>query len=79
MSQLFTSGGQIIGALVSASALAMNIQGWVGLTGLISLQSKRLKSLLQYRNPKTPILRHAAFFKVQLLRRIEYALNGIIV
>ena len=40
MSQLFTSGGQSIGA--SASVLLMNIQGWfpLGLTGLISLQSK---------------------------------------
>ena len=42
MSQLFTSGGQSIGA--SASVLPMNIQGWfpLGLTGLISLQSKGL-------------------------------------
>ena len=39
MSQLFTSGGQSIGA--SASVLPMSIQGWfpLGLTGLISLQS----------------------------------------
>ena len=42
MNQLFTSGGQSIGA--SASALPVNIQGWfpLGLTGLISLQSKGL-------------------------------------
>ena len=42
MSQLFTSGGQSIGALVSV--LPMNIQGWFpsGLTGLISLESKWL-------------------------------------
>ena len=79
MSQFFTSGGQIIGASVSASALAMNIQGSLGLTGLISLQSKRLSSFLQYHNPKASILWHSAFFKVQLLCRIEYALNGIIV
>ena len=41
MSQLFTSGGQNIGA--SASVLAANIQGWVPLclTGLISLQSNK--------------------------------------
>ena len=40
MSQLFRSGGQNFGA--SASALPMNIQGQfpLGLTGLISLQSK---------------------------------------
>ena len=39
MSQYFTSGGQSIGASVSASVLPMNIQSWVllGLTGLISL------------------------------------------
>ena len=42
MSRVFTSGGQSIGASVSASVLSMNIQGWfpLGLTGLISLQSK---------------------------------------
>ena len=44
MSHLFISGGQIIGALVSASVFSMNTQGWfpLGLTGLISLQSKGL-------------------------------------
>ena len=43
-SQLFASGSQSIGALASVSVLPMNIQGWfsLGLTGLISLQSKRL-------------------------------------
>ena len=42
MSWLFTSGGPSIGAL--ASVFPMNIQGLfpLGLTGLISLQSKRL-------------------------------------
>ena len=40
MSQFFVSGGQRIGA--SGSVLPMNIQDWfpLGLTGLISLQSK---------------------------------------
>ena len=40
MSQLFTSGGQSIGA--SASVLLMNIQDWfpLELTGLISLLSE---------------------------------------
>ena len=44
MSWLFTSGGQSIGASASASVRQMNSQGWffVGLTGLISLQSKGL-------------------------------------
>ena len=42
MSQLFSSGGQIIGAVTSV--LPMNIQGWfpLELTGLISLLSKGL-------------------------------------
>ena len=41
-SQLFTSGGQSIGASASASVLPMRIQGWflLGWTGLISLLSK---------------------------------------
>ena len=44
MSWFFTSGGQSTGASASASVLPMNIQGWfpLGLTGLISLQSKGL-------------------------------------
>ena len=47
MSQFFTSGGPSIGASASASVLPMNIQGWfpLGLTGLISLQSKGLSSI----------------------------------
>jgi len=42
MSQFFTSGGQTIGVLASASVLPMNVQDWfpLGLTGWISLQSK---------------------------------------
>ena len=44
ISQLFTSGGQSIGASASTSRLQMNIQGWfpLGLTGLISLLYKGL-------------------------------------
>ena len=44
VSWLFTSGGQSVGASTSASVLPVNIQGWfpLGLTGLISLQSKGL-------------------------------------
>ena len=43
-SQFFTSGGQSIGVLASASVLPMNIQDWfpLGLTGWMSLQSKGL-------------------------------------
>ena len=46
MSRLFTSGGQRTGVSISASVLPGNIQGWfpLGLTGLISLQSKGLSS-----------------------------------
>ena len=45
MSQFFASGGQSIGA--SASVFPMNIQDWfpLGLTGLISLQSKGLSRI----------------------------------
>ena len=47
MSQLFTSGGQSIGASAAASVLPMNIQGWfpLGWTGCISLQSKGLSKV----------------------------------
>ena len=42
MSQLFTAGGQSIGASASASVLPMNTEDWFSLesTSLISLQSK---------------------------------------
>ena len=44
MSRLFASGSQSIGASASALVLTVNIQDWfpLGLTGLISLQSKGL-------------------------------------
>ena len=44
MSQLFTSGGQSIGASALASVLPMNTHDWspLGWTGWISLQSKGL-------------------------------------
>ena len=47
MSQLFVSGGQSAGVSASASVLPTNIQGRfpLGLTGLISLQSKRLSKI----------------------------------
>ena len=57
--QLFTSGGQSIGASASASVLPMNIQGWflLGLTGLISLKSKGLSILLS----NTTVQKHQCF------------------
>jgi len=67
MSWLFASGGQNIGA--SASVLPMNIQGWfpLGLTGLLSLQSKgTLKSIFQHHGPIASILWCSTFFIVQL-------------
>ena len=56
VSQLFTSGGQSIGASASATVLPMNIQGWfpLGLTGLISLQSKGLSRVFS----STTVLQH---------------------
>ena len=44
VSQLYASGSQSIGVSASASVLPMNIQGWfpLGLTGLVSLLSRRL-------------------------------------
>ena len=59
MSWLFTSGGQHIGALASASVLLMNIQGWfpLGLTGFISLQFKGLSRVLS----NTTVQRHQFF------------------
>ena len=50
VSQLFASGGQRIGASVSASVLPMTIQGLfpLGWTGLISLQSKGLPRVLAF-------------------------------
>ena len=57
MSQLFTSGSQSIGA--SASVLPVNIQGWfpLGLTGLISLNSKGLSRVFS----KTTVQKHQFF------------------
>ena len=69
VSQFFASGGQSIGALASASVLAMNIQDWfpLGWTGLISLLSKGLfRSLLQHHSSKASVLRCSVFFMVQL-------------
>ena len=45
MSQFITPDGQSIGASASASTLPMNTQSWfpLGMTGLISLQSRTLK------------------------------------
>ena len=61
VSQLFTSGGQRIGGLATASVLPMNIQGWfpLGLIGLISLQSQgfsRVFSASQFKGISSSVL-----------------------
>ena len=60
---VFASGGQSIGASVSASVLLMNIQDWfpLGLTDLISLQSKGLSRVFS----DTTVWKHQ-FFGSQL-------------
>ena len=63
MSQFFASGSQSIGVSASASVLPMNIQGWfpLGLTGLISLQSKGLSRVFS----NTTVQKHQ-FYGAQL-------------
>ena len=57
--QVFTSGGQTIGASASASVLPMSIQDWFpsGLTDLISLQSKGLPQVFS----NTTVQKHQFF------------------
>ena len=59
MSRLFALGGQSIGTSASASVLPMNIQDWfsLGLTGLISLQSKGLTRVFS----STTVWKHQFF------------------
>ena len=63
MSQFFASGGQSIGDSDSASVLPMNIQDWfpLGLTGLITLQSKGLSRVFS-----NPTVQKHQFFRAQL-------------
>ena len=77
MSQLFTSGGQIIGVSASTSVLPKNAQDWsLAWTGWLSLQSKGLfKSLLQHHSSKTSILWCSTFFIVQLTPIHDYWKN----
>ena len=64
MSQLFTSGGPSIGVSASTSVPPMNTQDWspLGLTGWISLESKRLP---RASTPNTTVQKHQ-FFSTQL-------------
>ena len=59
MSWLFASGGQSTGASASASVLPMSIRCWftLGLTGLISLQSKGLSRVFS----STMVRKHQFF------------------
>ena len=61
MSQFFASGGQSIRASASASILPVNIECWfpLGLSGLISLLSKRLSRVI------SSTIRKHQFFGVQ--------------
>ena len=63
VSQLFTSGGQSVGASASASVLPMNIQDWfpLELKGWISLQSKGLLRVFS----NTTVQKHQ-FFSTRL-------------
>ena len=69
MSQLFTSGGQSIGASAPASVFPMNIQEWFPLEwfplDLHAVQGT-LKSFLQHHSSKASILWRSDFFMVQL-------------
>ena len=62
MNRFFASGGQSIEVSASISVLPMNIQDWfpLGLTGLISLQSKRLSRVFS----STTVQKHQ-FFSAQ--------------
>ena len=68
MSQFFASSGQSIGVSASASVLPMNNQDWfhLGLTGLISLQSKGLSRVFS----NTTIQKHQ-FFSTQLFFMVQ--------
>ena len=63
MSQLFTSGGQSVGASASESVLPMNIQDWfpLELNGWVSLQSKGLLRVFS----NTTVQKHQ-FFSTRL-------------
>ena len=71
-SQSFTSGGQSIGVLASASVLPMNIQNWflLRLTGLISLQSKGFSRVFS----NTTVQKHK-FFGIHLSLYSNYHIH----
>ena len=68
MSQLFALGGQSIGVSASTSVLPMKHPGLISfrMDWLDLAVQETLKSLLQHHSSKASILRHSAFFIVQL-------------
>ena len=67
VSQFFASGGQSIGVSDSASVFPMNIQDWFHLRlNQSPCNPREFKSLLQHHSSKASILRHSAFFIVQI-------------
>ena len=76
-SQLFSSSGQGILVSASISVLPMNTQDWfpLGWTSWISLQSKRLESLLQHHSSNASILQLSVFIIVQLSHQYDYWKN----
>ena len=69
ISQFFTSGGQSIGVLASASVLPMNIQDWspLGWTGWISLLSKGLSRVFS-----NTTVQKQQFFGTQLIVQLSH-------
>ena len=68
MSQLFTSGGQAIGASASAclsNAYSGRISFWMDWLDILAVQGT-LKNILQHHSSKTSILQGSAFVIVQL-------------
>ena len=77
MSWLFASGSQSIGDSASTSVLPMNIQDWLplGLTCLISLQSKGLSSVFS----STTVQKHQSFGAQASLWSTPYMNSGKII
>ena len=73
MSQLFTLGGQSIGASASASVLPINTFR-IDWFDLLAVQGT-LKSLLQHHSSKASVLWHSAFFTAQLISIHNYWKN----
>ena len=69
VSQFFTPGGQSIGVSTSALVLPLNIQDWfpLGLTGWISLQSKRLSRVFS----NTTVQKHKNYWNIAECRSVE--------